>query len=90
VSGSLDLVEFFLQCAAVADACNQRLKDETGEDSVFRLAAKTLRDTAPSWKIVSAQETQDVVVNGWAGVETMDLPPIDFSDDFWLNAPFNL
>jgi hypothetical protein len=90
VRGSVDLVDLFLQCAAVADACNERLKVETGEDSVFRFAAKTLRDTAPSWKVMGTQETQAVEVNGWAGVEAMDLPPIDFSDDFWLNAPFNL
>jgi hypothetical protein len=92
VRRTVDLVELMHNCAAVADQCNARLKEETGEDSVFLIAAKTLRDTAPSWRLTSAQEPQlngDAALEGWAGVEAMDLPPIDFSDDFWLNAAYN-
>jgi hypothetical protein len=93
VRGSVDLVELTQHCASVADACNERLKGETGYDSVFHVAAKTLRETAPSWRFVGAQEQQvngDAALENWAGVETMGFPPIDFSDDFWLNAPFDL
>jgi hypothetical protein len=93
VRETVDLVELLQHCAAVADRCNELLKAETGEDSVFLVAAKTLRDTAPSWKVTLVQEPQldgDATLEGWASAEAMDLPPIDFSDDFWLNAPFNL
>jgi hypothetical protein len=89
----VSVVTLFERCATNAEAHNAELKEETGEDSVFLVAAKTLRDMAPTWRITLPHETQmsgDTVVEGWNGVEAMDLPPLDFSDDFWMNVPINL
>jgi hypothetical protein len=89
----VSVVTLFERCATNAEAHNAELKAETGEDSVFLVAAKTLRDMAPTWRITLPHETQmsgDTVVEGWNGVEAMDLPPLDFSDDFWMNVPINL
>lgn len=94
VSEMFDAADLFERCAVAADLCNVRLKEETGEDSVFRIAAKMLRDVAPSWRVAGAQETQaqesgDGNLWGWNGLEGMDLPSVEFSDDFWMTAAFN-
>jgi hypothetical protein len=89
----VDVVTLFERCAAAAENCNAQLKEEMGEDSVFLVAAKRLRELAPSWQITVAHEPQvsgDPALEGWNGVEGVDLAPLDFSDDFWLNVPFNL
>lgn len=94
VSGIFDAANLFERCAVAADLCNVKLKEETGEDSVFRIAAKMLRDAAPTWRLSSAQEQPaqgngDVGLVGWIGFEGMELPSVDFSDDFWMTAAFN-
>jgi hypothetical protein len=76
------------RCAASSDRVNARLKEETGEDSVYAYAAKTLRDTAPNWRVYDKEV--DVGDAGWSGAGAVDLSAMDFSDDFWLNGPFNV
>jgi hypothetical protein len=93
VRETVDVVGLLERCAVLADRSNEKLKKETGEDSIFIHAARTLRETAPSWRVSTTQDLQtggDSVTEGWSGAEAMDLPLMDFSDDFWLNAPFNL
>jgi hypothetical protein len=94
VSEIFDAADLFERCAVAADLCNVKLKEETGEDSVFRIAAKMLRETAPTWRVSGAQEMPaqgggDVGLGGWNSLEGMDLPSVDFSDDFWMTAAFN-
>ena len=73
---TVDITDLMERCAACSDAVNARLKEETGEDSVYALAAKTLRDTAPNWRVEG-----DAV--GWSG-DAVDFGGVDFSnDDFW-------
>jgi hypothetical protein len=94
VSEIVDAAELFERCAVAADLCNVKLKEETGEDSVFRIAAKMLRDAAPTWRVSVAQEppaqaSGEVSLEVWNGLEGMDLPSVDFSDDFFMTAAFN-
>jgi hypothetical protein len=87
IVGLLDL------CAAGAERVDVKLKEETGEDSVFAMAAKSVRDSAPpNWRMPNPelQNGGDTVMEGWTGNEALDLPFVDFSDDFWVNAPFYL
>jgi hypothetical protein len=93
VTNAVNVVELLERCADAADRSNDTLKAETGEDSVLAIAAKTLRDMAPSWRVPIAQESQmangDAVMDGWTSTEGLDLQLMDFTDDFWLNGPFN-
>lgn len=87
IVGLLDL------CAAGAERVDAKLKEETGEDSVFAMAAKSVRDSAPpNWQMPNQepQDGGDVVMEGWNGTKALELPFVDFSDDFWLNTPFYL
>ncbi|KAH7394994.1 hypothetical protein DE146DRAFT_67273 [Phaeosphaeria sp. MPI-PUGE-AT-0046c] len=86
-------------CAVMAEQSNVQLKAECGQDTVFKYAAKLLRDMAPKWHIMGGQDAEigrdpaalvALASESWSGMEAMDLPLVDFSDDFWLNAPFNL
>lgn len=84
-------------CAVKSDQSNALLKAECGQDTVFAYAAKMLRDMAPKWHIMGGRDAEigrdpapATATDNWNGMDAMDLPPIDFSDDFWLNVPFNL
>jgi hypothetical protein len=93
VSGMVDVVRLLERCAEKAERCNEILKAETGEDSVFAAAAKTLRDMAPTWRVFTVQDPDmvngDAATEGWIGTEELDLQMMDFTDDFWLNGPLN-
>ncbi|KAF2829542.1 hypothetical protein CC86DRAFT_287082 [Ophiobolus disseminans] len=90
VHQAVDIVGLLERCAAIAEEANAKLKAELGEDSVFLLAAQQLRNSAPNWSLPSQQpHTRDSTMEGWTS-EALDLPSIDFSDEFWLNATFNL
>ncbi|KAF2031503.1 hypothetical protein EK21DRAFT_62946 [Setomelanomma holmii] len=92
VKESVDLLALLERCAVAAERANDTLKEETGEDSVFLIAAKTLRETAPQWRVPAPAVGMGdgVVGDGWIGNDGMDVSMMDFSDEFWLNAPFNL
>jgi hypothetical protein len=92
VRETVDLLGLLERCAVAADRANTTLRDETGEDSVFSMAAKTLRETAPQWKVPgSTVESGNVaVLQDCMGDGGMDMSMMDFSDNFWLYAPFNL
>jgi hypothetical protein len=88
---TVNIVELLDLCAAEAERVDAKIKEELGEESVFAMAAKSVRDSAPpSWRAPNS-EPQDgggTVMQGFT--ETLDLPFADFSDDFWLNPPFYL
>lgn len=90
----VDVVGLLESCAVSAEESNARLKEQTGEDSVFLKAARTLREMAPNWRVAVAHEPSSNVgataVETWPAVDHMDLSLLDFSGDFWLNAPFDI
>jgi hypothetical protein len=95
VPETVDVVGLIERCADAAERSNAILKAETGEDSVFIMAAKTLREMAPTWRVSTTYEqTQlsgnEAVMDGWNGAEVMDLPMVDLSDDFWLSGLFTI
>jgi hypothetical protein len=91
VRETVDITGLMERCAASGDSVNARLKGETGEDSIYAFAAKTLRDTAPNWRVYD-REVDAGNAAGWSGNgrDAVDLGAMDFSDDFWLNGPFNV
>jgi hypothetical protein len=92
VRQTVDIAGLLDRCAAVALEANDRLKAETGEDSVFSVAAKSLRESMPNWTLPNQEARAsggDGSMEGWTGTDGLDLPLMDFSNDFWLNVPFN-
>jgi hypothetical protein len=89
VRETVDITGLMERCAASSDSVNVRLKEETGEDSIYALAAKTLRESAPNWRVYD-REVDAGNAAGWNGGEAVDWAGMDFSDDFWLNGPFNV
>jgi len=91
VRQTVDIVGLLDRCASSAEQANARLREETGEDSVFAMAAKSLRESAPNWSVPNQEpQSSDSTIEGWTGSDGLNLPLMEFSDDFWLNAPFNL
>ncbi|KAF1950308.1 hypothetical protein CC80DRAFT_578659, partial [Byssothecium circinans] len=91
VRQTVDIVGLLERCAAGLEQANARLKEETGEDSVLVIGVKMLRDSVPSWSVQNQEpQTGDSAMDEWTSTEGMDLPLMGFSDDLWLNAPFNL
>ncbi|UPX20869.1 uncharacterized protein EKO05_0011083 [Ascochyta rabiei] len=69
---------------------NDLLKLETGQDSIFKQAADTMRATAPRWRVPTEQDTTSLDLDSLAsGIDfgVIDLPSLEFSDDFWLTVP---
>ncbi|KAH5067517.1 hypothetical protein HBI25_198180 [Parastagonospora nodorum] len=91
---TVDVVGLLERCAGSAEESNARLKEQTGEDSVYLKAARTLREMAPNWRVAVAHEPSSngdaTAVETWPAVDHMDLSLLDFSGDFWLNAPFDV
>lgn len=93
---AIDLAACMARSADVAERANEQLKLETGEDSVFAVAAQVMRATSGNWKIpVEADEGGgDAGTGVWSGVDSvangMDMPLIDFTDDFWLSGAVHL
>ncbi|KAF1832997.1 hypothetical protein BDW02DRAFT_402551 [Decorospora gaudefroyi] len=93
VRQTVSIVELLDLCAAGAERVDAKLREETGENSVFAMVAKAVRDSAPpNWRVPNPepQGGADAVMEGWTGTEALDLPFVDFSDDLWLNTPFYL
>ncbi|KAH8701458.1 hypothetical protein GQ44DRAFT_778646 [Phaeosphaeriaceae sp. PMI808] len=95
VRQTVNIVELLELCAAGVERVDAKLKEETGEDSVFAMAAKSVRASAPPhWRVPNPnpepQDGGDAVMEGWTGTDALDFPFVDFSDDFWLNTPFYL
>lgn len=88
---TVDIIGLLDLCAANADKVNVRLKEKLGEDSVFAMAAKSVRDSAPrNWRTPSTepQGSGDALTEEWTSTEGLDTSFVDFSDEFWLNTLF--
>lgn len=68
------------------------LKLETGEDSIFKQAAEAMRAAAPQWRVPVGQHDPSLGLESLtSGNEfgLIDMPSLEFSEDFWLNIPCN-
>jgi hypothetical protein len=94
VKATVDIVQCLEKAADIAERANSKFKEETGDESVFAVAAETLRATAPSWSVPSSDANNEVVGDlaaavGWNCGISGDVSLLDFSDDFWLSGTFN-
>ena len=86
---TLDPAACFERAILHCEHTNLALKQETGEDSIFRQAAETMRATAPQWRVpVDPSVCLDSFTSG-ADFGLMDLQALEFSEDFWLNSACN-
>lgn len=88
---TLDPALVFERAIEHCEKSNVALKLETGEDSIFKQASETMRATAPRWRVPLEQDASASGLESLtAGMDfVMDLPSLEFSDDFWLNSAFN-
>lgn len=92
----VDLSSVLQRCAVSAEEANERLKRVTGEDSVFGFAAVSMRESAKNWAVPGVEteggDGEDgMLMDGWGGVgDVVEMPGLDFSDDFWLNSSVNV
>ena len=90
---TVDVLSILERCADAVEKSNGQVREQTGEDSAFLVAAKTLREMAHDWRTNISQENQVAngsELNGWGAVEPIDLSVMEFPSDFWLNVPFDL
>ncbi|KAF9694270.1 hypothetical protein EKO04_007851 [Ascochyta lentis] len=86
---TMDPIVVFERAIQHCENTNNVLKLETGEDSVFKQAAETMRATAPRWRVPAEQDTTSLHLDSLtSGIDfgVIDLPSLEFSDDFWLNG----
>lgn len=92
---TFDLVDCMEQAVVKAQQANAMLKEETGEESVFAVAAENMMAMAGNWRLPHEHGTNEVLreggATGWtvAGLEGLDLPTFDFSNDYWLSGTFS-
>lgn len=92
---SVNLISILERCADSAEGANERLKEGTGEDSVFAMAAVSMRESAANWVLPNVEARAGsggdaTAMDAWAGGDGFDLPLMDFSDEFWLDSSINL
>lgn len=91
VRQTVDIVESLDLCAAAAETVNTKLKEKIGEDSVFTMAARSVRDLVPpNWRVQNTepQISGATVTEGWTGTAGLDISYDEFLDESWLNALF--
>lgn len=91
VRQTVNIVEILELCAVGAERVNAKIEEELGEHSVFAIAAKSVRESAPpNWRAQNPElpDGEDTAMQGFT--ESLDFPFEDFSDDFWSNPPFYL
>ena len=89
---TLDPAQVFERAIEHCENTNNALKLETGEDSIFKQAAETMRATAPRWRVPIEQDATSLGLDSLtSGIDfgVIDLPSLEFSDDFWLNSACN-
>lgn len=89
---TLDPAVVFERAVERCENFNTALTLQTGEDSIFKQAAETMRATAPRWRVPVEQDTASLGLDSLTpGVDfaMIDLPSLEFSDDFWLTGPGN-
>ncbi|USP77300.1 uncharacterized protein yc1106_04574 [Curvularia clavata] len=91
VRQTVNIVEILELCAVGAERVDANIVEELGEHSVFAIAAKSVRESAPPNSQAQNSDIhngEDTTMQGFT--ESLDLPFEDFSDDFWSNPPFYL
>lgn len=89
---TLDPTICFERAIERCEQTNDTLKLETGEDSIFKQAAETMRSTAPQWRVPGERQDPTLDLESLApGSEfgLIDFPSFEFSEDFWLNSVCN-
>ena len=89
---TIDPAVCFERAIAHCEQTNSNLKLETGEDSIFRQAVDTMRATAPQWRVPVERDTTSLgleSLTAGADFSLIDLPSLEFSEDFWLNNACN-
>lgn len=89
---TLDPATCFERAIEHCEQTNDALKSETGEDSIFKQAAETMRGTAPQWRVPVERHDPtpglDAFTTG-TDFDLIDFPSLEFSEDFWLNNACN-
>lgn len=88
VRATMDPAMCFERAIEHCEETNNALKFETGEDSIFKQAAETMRATAPQWRVPVERDTPSLGLDSLAAgadFNLIDLPSLEFSEDFWLN-----
>jgi hypothetical protein len=89
---TLDPAVCFERAIQHCESTDAALRLETGEDSMFKQAAETMRATAPQWRVPAGQNDPSLGLEALTSAHDfslMDLPNLEFSEDFWLNIPCN-
>ncbi|KAF1361021.1 hypothetical protein EJ07DRAFT_113503 [Lizonia empirigonia] len=89
---TLDPAVIFERAVAHCENVNTALTFQTGEDSIFKQAAEMMRATAPRWRVPVEQDTASLGLDSLTlGVDfaMIDLPSLEFLDDFWLTGECN-
>jgi hypothetical protein len=87
----VNIVEILELCAVGAERVDAKIEEEIGEHSVFAIAAKLVRESAPPnlrAQNPEPHDSNDTTIQGFT--ESLDLSFVDVSDDFWSNPPFYL
>lgn len=69
-----------------------KLGNDAGQDSIFKQAAEIMRAAAPQWRVPVERDSTSLGLESLtsnAQFNMDDLPSLEFSEDFWLNAAFN-
>ena len=89
---TLDPATCFERAIDHCEQTNNALKFETGEDSIFKQAAETMRSSASQWRLPTERRDPSLGLDAFAsGADfgLVDLPSLEFSEDFWLNTNCN-
>lgn len=89
---TLDPAVCFERAAQHCENTDAALRLKTGEDSIFKQAAETMRATAPQWRVPLEQQDPALGLESLTSANEfslVDIPSLEFSEDFWLNIPCN-
>lgn len=86
---TLDPATCFERAIEHCEQLNSNLRLETGEDSIFKQAAETMRSTAPHWRVPVDRQDPSLDLEAFTSGTEFDLINLEFSEDFWLNNVCN-
>ncbi|KAF2999785.1 hypothetical protein E8E13_005795 [Curvularia kusanoi] len=89
---TLDPAVCFARAIEHCEETDNTLRLETGEDSIFKQAAETMRAAAPLWKVPLERHDPSLGLESFttaADFGLLDLPSLELSEDFWLNSVCN-
>lgn len=94
IVGSIDLSTLLECTAASAEQANAKLRELVNEETVFAIAAQSLRDMAPKWRKVRQDQEPTDSTHGadWTAGQEYDLHTdifVNLSDGFWADQPLS-